>query len=371
MPPPLCHRLKPPTGPHPPIGIIGAGFIVTDCHLPAYREAGFPVHGIWSRDPVKARNVAVRHGICTVHKDWRSLLDDRRIQVLDVAVPPDVQPEVVLAACERPHIRGILAQKPLALSPGQACLLVKACEKAGKVLVVNQNMRHDQAVRACTHLVRSGWLGEPVLATIELRAIPHWMPWSEGLGSLTTYILSVHHLDTFRAWLGTPDRVYTSTRPDPRTSFPHADGINLYILEYDRGPRALGIDDVWAGPLKPRDPMEACCAGSQSVRFRVEGTSGWAEGTIGWPAWPARQPSTLDFASVHDPGTIHRPRWREVWFPDAFAGPMSELLWQLRGGPVAENSGRDNLETIALCEAVFQSGKTRLPTRVSNYLQTA
>jgi hypothetical protein len=30
-----------------------------------------------------------------------------------------------------------------------------------------------------------------------MRAIPHWMPWSEGLHSLSTFVMSVHHLDTF------------------------------------------------------------------------------------------------------------------------------------------------------------------------------
>lgn len=368
MAPALGHILTPPPGPHPGIGVIGAGFIVSDCHLPAYHQAGFPVRALWSRDHAKSRAVAQRHGVPETHSNWRSLLDDPQVSVIDVAVPPDAQPEVILEACQRPHIQGILAQKPLAMDPPTAAKLVQACERAGKVLVVNQNMRHDQAVRACTRLVRSGWLGEPVLATIELRAIPHWMPWSEGLRSLSTYILSVHHLDTFRAWLGTPDRVLASTRPDPRTPFQHTDGLNLYILEYDKGPRALGIDDVWAGPLKAGHPGEAPCPGSQNVKFRVEGTLGWAEGTIGWPAWPAREPSTLDFASRNDPTTVHKPRWREVWFPDAFAGPMAELLWQLRGGPVAELSGRDNLETMALCEAVLQAGKTRQPTRVSDFL---
>lgn len=368
MAPRLEFKLTPPPGPHPGIGVIGAGFIVADCHLPAYKHAGFIVNSLWSRDQTKAKAVASRHGIGTVHSDWRQLLDDKQVRVVDVAVPPNAQPEVILEACTRPHIQGILAQKPLAMDPATASILVTACEKAGKVLVVNQNMRHDQAVRSCSNLIRSGWLGEPVLATIDLRAIPHWMPWSEGLRSLTTYILSVHHLDTFRAWLGTPDRVMASTRTDPRTNFPHTDGINIYILEYDQGPRALGIDDVWTAPLKPASPMDTTCPGNQSVRFRVEGTLGWAEGTIGWPSWPARQPSTLDFASRSDPGTIHRPRWREVWFPDAFAGPMSELLWQLRGGPEAELCGRDNLQTIALCEAVLQSGKSRQTAIVSDYM---
>ena len=110
----------------------------------------------------------------------------------------------------------------------------KRCADAGIVLAVNQNMRYDQSVRAAKDLLDRGWLGEPVLATIDMRAIPHWMPWAEGLPSLSTFVMSIHHLDTFRYWFGTPDRVLASTRPDPRTKFPHPDGINLYILEYDQ-----------------------------------------------------------------------------------------------------------------------------------------
>ena len=360
------HTLAPPTGDLQAIGLIGAGFIVDDCHLPAYRQAGFPVTAICSRSTLRANEVAAKHCIPTVHANWHSLLDDETISVIDIAVPPLSQPEIILEACNRSHIHGILAQKPLAMDPIEGARLVHACHQANKVLVVNQNMRHDQAIRACTSLVRSGWLGEPILATINLRAIPHWMPWSEGLRSLTTYILSIHHLDTFRAWLGTPDRVMASTRPDPRTLFPHSDGINLYILEYDKGPRALGIDDVWVGPIKSSGSEG--CPGQPYVQFRVEGTEGWAEGTIGWPAWPARQPSTLDFASRNDPTTVQRPRWREVWFPDAFAGPMSELLWQLKGGPVAELSGMDNLQTLALCEAVLVSGREKRTVEVKEFL---
>ena len=66
-------------------------------------------------------------------------------------------------------------------------------------------MRHDHSVRALKGLLDRGDLGEPVLATIEMRAIPHWMPWAEGARSLSTYIMSIHHLDTFRYWLGDPD----------------------------------------------------------------------------------------------------------------------------------------------------------------------
>ncbi len=345
------------------IGCAGAGFIMRDCHLVAYRQAGFNPVAVASRNPDHARAAAEMHHIPRVHASYADLLADPDVEVLDVAVPPDAQPALIRAAVRHnDHIRGILAQKPLALSVREARECVDLCAAAGVVLAVNQNMRYDQSVRAMKDLLRRGWLGDPVLATIDMRAIPHWMPWSEGLPSLSTFVMSIHHLDTFRYWFGTPDRVLASTRPDPRTRFPHRDGINLYILEYDDGRRAAAWDDVWTGPSKEG------AAADIGIRWRVEGTEGTAHGVIGWPSYPARTSSTLDYTTVREPGVWVRPRWPEVWFPDAFVGTMAQLLCALEDGAEPEISGRDNLETVALCAAVFAAATEHRVTTVREFL---
>ena len=344
------------------IGCAGAGFIMRDCHLVAYRHAGFNPVAIASRNPDTAREVAARHVIPTIHPSIDDLLADPTIEVLDIAVPPDVQPSVIHTAVERGTVKGILAQKPLAMSVREAAACVAACERAGITLAVNQNMRFDQSVRAMKSLLDSGALGDIVLGTIDMRAIPHWMPWSRGLPSLSTFVMSIHHLDTFRYWFGTPDRVLASTRPDPRTTFPHSDGINLYVLEYDSGVRAASWDDVWAGPAREGAGPDI------GIRWRVEGTKGMARGTIGWPGYPARTPSTLDYTLVGDPAW-HQPRWDDVWFPDAFVGTMAQLLVALEDGAEPEIGGRDNLETVALCEAVFAAAGEHRVTTVREFLK--
>jgi predicted dehydrogenase len=344
------------------IGCAGAGFIMRDCHLVAYRQAGFNPVAIASRDPAHARAAAEQHRIPRCHATIAELLADESVEVLDVAVPPDLQPAVIRESTRHAgHIKAILAQKPLAMSYREANECVELCNAAGVVLAVNHNMRYDQSVRALKDVLRKGWLGEPVLGTIDMRAIPHWMPWSEGLPSLSTFIMSIHHLDTFRYWFGTPDRVLASTRPDPRTRFPHSDGINLYILEYDNGCRASSWDDVWTGPA--REGAESDIA----IRWRVEGTEGLARGTIGWPSYPAKTPSTLDFTTKRQPGYWLSPRWKEVWFPDAFVGTMAQLLCALEDGTEPEISGRDNLETIALCEAVRAAALEHRVTTVREF----
>ena len=345
------------------IGCLGAGFIMRDCHLVAYRNAGFNPIAIASRNPATANEVASRHSIPTV-QTIEALLANLDVEILDVAVPPNAQPDLIGRAVDlgRGRLRGILAQKPLALSVVVAKELVQRCADAGIVLAVNQNMRFDQSVRAAKDLLTHGWLGDVVLATIDMRAIPHWMPWAEGLSSLSTFIMSIHHLDTFRYWFGTPDRLLASTRPDPRTRFPHRDGINLYILEYDNGIRASSWDDVWTGPAREG------AASDIGIRWRIEGTKGLARGMIGWPSYPARTPSTLDYSTTREPNVWRQPRWSEVWFPDAFVGTMAQLLCAIEEGSEPEISGRDNVETIALCAAVFAAATEHRVTTVREFL---
>src|SRR6187399_2656619 len=89
------------------IGILGSGFIVNDCHLVAYRKAGFNPVAIASQTFERATAAAAR---------------------------------------ERRTVKGILAQKPLAMNYAEALEAVTACEEAGISLAVNQNMRYDQSV---------------------------------------------------------------------------------------------------------------------------------------------------------------------------------------------------------------------------------
>src|SRR6185436_10042335 len=158
------------------IGLLGSGFIVADCHLVAYRKAGFNPVAIASRTRERAAEVAKRHAIPKVCDTYEQLLDDPSIEVLDIAVPPDAQLGLIEAACRRGTVKGILAQKPLGMNYAEAGTAVRACEQAGITLAVNQNMRYDQSVRAAKSLLQQGILGEPVLATIDMRGVPHWMP---------------------------------------------------------------------------------------------------------------------------------------------------------------------------------------------------
>ena len=341
------------------IGCLGAGAIMADQHLVAYREAGFPVVAIASRTPAHARRVAERHGITTVHDDPMALLDDERVEILDIAYPPDQQPDLIRAALTRPHIKAVLAQKPLALDLDEALALRDAAAAAGKILSVNQNMRFDQSIRVLKQLLDRGDLGAPVFASIQMHAIPHWQGFLADYDRLTLANMSVHHLDALRHLFGEPIEISTVVRADPRTEFEHTDGIVVSTIRFPGDVLALSLEDVWSGPREDGYPSD------EYISWRVEGTRGVAKGTIGWPDG---SPSTLTYASADTTGGRWiTPTWDTHWFPHAFAGVMEQVQYAVETGSAAELSVADNVRTMALVEAGYRSIAERRPVPLSEF----
>ena len=334
--------LPPKTDYH--IGCIGAGFIMKDIHLVSYNEAGFDVVAIASRTPANARTAAEERGIGTVHDTWEKLLDDERVEILDIAFPPDQQLGIVREAVKRPHIKGILAQKPVAFTLEEAVEMVRLCDGAGVKLGVNHNMRYDQSMRALKALLDGRKLGDVVVAEIVMNARPHWQDFVKPYGRIALLNMSIHHLDAFRYLFGDPEKIVTSFRPDPSHDFPHEDGMAFYVLEYADGLRAIGLDNcfTWA---------------NGGIKWRVEGTQGIAKGTIGWPDYPEGSPSTIDWTTRGMDGAWESPRWEEQWFPQAFKGTMGQLMRAVQDDAEPEISGHTTLGTMALVEAAYCSGR--------------
>jgi predicted dehydrogenase len=329
------------------IGCIGAGMIMAECHLAAYKEAGFPVAAIASRTKANAHKVAERWGIPNVHDTPEQLIEDPEIEIIDLAFPPDQQPALIRHALKQKHVKGILAQKPLALSLEEAKALRDEAEAAGKILSVNQNMRYDQSMRVLKQIIDSGALGEIVFAQIDMHAIPHWQSFLEGYDRLTLSNMSVHHLDALRFLFGDPDEITTLTRKDPRTTFDHSDGIVVSTLRFPSGVLAVSLEDVWSGPRQEGYKDD------QHITWRVEGTAGAAKGTIGWPTGAA---STLTYASSKTTGGEWvSPSWETMWFPHAFIGVMEQLQHAVATGTEPALHVADNVKTTALIEAGYRS----------------
>jgi predicted dehydrogenase len=329
------------------IGAIGAGMIMAECHLAAYKAAGFPVVAIASRTRARAEGVAARWAIPKVHDTPEALIEDPAIEIVDIAYPPDQQPALIRAALKQPHIKGILAQKPLALTLNEARALRDEAAASGKVLSVNQNMRYDQSMRVLKQIIDRGDLGQIIFAQIDMHAIPHWQGFLADYDRLTIANMAVHHLDVLRFLFGEVTEITTKARKDPRTTFAHTDGITVSTLTFDSGVMAVSLEDVWSGPRAPGYQDD------QHIRWRVDGTEGVARGTIGWPTGSV---STLEYASKQATGGAWvKPTWDTMWFPHAFVGVMEQLQHAIATGTPPALSVADNVRTVGLVEAAYRS----------------
>jgi len=105
---------------------------MADVQLLAYATTGFPVVAIASRRAEKAAEVAHRWKIATVHETPHQLIENPSVEIVDIAFPPDQQPELIRHALKQKHVRGILAQKPLAMDFATAKALVEEAAATDK-----------------------------------------------------------------------------------------------------------------------------------------------------------------------------------------------------------------------------------------------
>ncbi len=330
------------------IGCIGSGFIMSKCHLVAYRNVAFNPVAIASRNVENAKRTALKHNIPKIHDTWKELVDDSDIEILDIAIPPDQQPEVVEYAVTKKHIKGILCQKPLAMNIDDAKHIVELCEEANVKIGINSNMRYDQSIRVLKAILDENLLGERVIASIEMRATLDWQNFLKKYDRLEILNMGIHHIDSFRYLFGNPKSITCVARKDPRFKYNHIDGISQYTFQYEDGFIATSLDDVyaWAGEGTEKDSF---------IKWRVEGTKGMAKGTIGWPGYPEKTPSTIQFTTKDYPNRWISSNWDKVWFPDAYEGTMAQLLCAVEQKSEPEISAKDHVDTIACVEACYKS----------------
>src|SRR5690349_17486307 len=134
------------------VGLIGAGFM-GKAHSLAYAAMPmffWPAPAIPQRKLIAevtdelAQEAAARFGYERATSDWRAVVDDPEIDLVDIAVPNDAHAEIAIAAAEAG--KHILCEKPLARTAGEARAMLDAVERAGVVHMVAFNYRRTPAV---------------------------------------------------------------------------------------------------------------------------------------------------------------------------------------------------------------------------------
>lgn len=148
------------------VGLIGGGFMGKS-HSLAYAcmpmffwpAPGIPVrHTFCDVTEDLAKEGASRYGFNQYTSDWRKLVDDPDIDIVDISTPNNLHCEIaVRAALAGKHI---LCEKPIATSTGDALKMVEAVEKTGVVNQLAFNYRRLPAVVLAKKFIDEGAIGD-------------------------------------------------------------------------------------------------------------------------------------------------------------------------------------------------------------------
>lgn len=336
-----------------PIVIIGAGGIVKDAHLPAYKKAGFQVYGIVNRTKAKAAALAAEFAIPHVFDSLAEAVAQAPANtVYDITIMPDQFLETLEAL---PDGAAVLIQKPMGDYFADSEAILALCQRKKLVAAINCQLRQAPFVNAARWLVEQGHIGE--LYDLEVRVTLHtpWELFPHVMVHPRLEILyhSVHYIDLIRSFLGNPHKVYAKTLKHPAKAL--SSSRSTILFDYGDTMHAV-INTNHDHDFGP-DHQESF--------IKWEGTKGAIKAKMGLLMdYPRGVPDKFSYCIKSDDGTAN---WVDYpiegsWFPDAFIGSMGSLMrFKLGEIDTLPAAVEDVIHTMAAVEEAYQSSGEKHP----------
>ena len=332
-----------PKGYSPAIGLIGCGGI-TEYHLKAYRNQGYTVSVLCDVDLERAagrrREFYPEAGICS---DFREVLEDPKIEVVDIATHPEERGEMIESALLAG--KHVLSQKPFVTDIDEGRRLVRIAKDSNRLLAVNQNGRWAPHFAYLNETIKAGLLGEVVSVEFSLQWDHDWVADTvfNEVPHLLLYDFAIHWFDMTCCFLSgkKASRVVASVLKSPNQKSKQP--LVGHVLVEMEGAQATLV-------LNGRTQV------GQQDETIVVGTNGTAR-AIG--------PSLSDQSViVHTEEGWFRPTLEGTWFENGFAGTMGELLCAIEGRRMPTHNAEENLRSLELCFAAVASSVSGHPEPV-------
>ncbi len=324
----------------PGIGLVGCGEIARH-HLQAYLDAGYDVRALCDIHADKAKRYQRDFfPAAKVTTDFRDLLADDQIAVIDVATHPPHRPPIIAEAIVAG--KHVLSQKPFVTDLDEGERLVELADRHGVLLAVNQNGRWAPHFSYLREAIAAGWLGDIVSAHFAVHWDHSWVKGTpfEEVKHLILFDFAIHWFDLMTCIMGSHDatRVYASfTRSFTQQVRPNL--LAQTLIEYPDRQATLVFDGhTTAGGLDT-----SFIVGTRAT-LRAEGID-----------------LNSQALTVSTAAGAWRPSLEGQWFNDGFHGAMAELLRAIFEKRQPSHSARHNLRSLALCFAAVKSAETHQP----------
>ncbi len=292
------------------------------------------------------------------HADYRDLLRRDDIDLVVICSPSGLHADQALATLEAG--KGVVIEKPIALSVEAGRQVVGLARETGRFLSVISQRRTEDALRLVDQALADGTLGRPVLG----EALVRWSrdqryydsaDW-RGTRAMDGGVLTnqaIHAIDVLCWLFGPVGSVTGSTATLVRSM--EAEDTAVASLRFASG--ALGSITATTAiyPGMPAEINVFCSRGSASLHDAA--VARWDVPGVPEPALDANVGSgSTNPAAIGDLG--HRRQWRNII--DAYRSGERPLV-----------TGEDALATYAVIAAIEESSRTGRPVRPAFTLATS
>lgn len=325
--------------------VIGTGFW-SNYQIPAWKELeGVEIVAVCDRDRKRAEEVAVKFGVPKVYNSTAELLEKEALDFIDIITDVDTHAEFTSLGAEKGI--DVICQKPMASSLGIAQQMVNKCKQENVKFFIHENFRWQAPVRALKKAMDEGVIGKPFKARVSFCSAFPVFENQPFLAELKHFILTdigSHTLDICRFLFGEAKSLFCLTQSvNPKIKgedvanvlMQMENGLHCYaemsyasVLEKEAFPQTLVLVEGDEGSLHLTHDFE----------LRVTTRRGTAAQKVEPVIYPWCDPA---YAVVHS----------------SIVDCNRNILAGLRGGK-AETTGEDNLKTVQLVWAAYDSAAT-------------
>lgn len=338
------------------VGIIGCGRIF-DLHMLGYEgreDARVVAVADINREACEQR--CQRYGIPRAYADYRELLDDPDIDLVEILTPHHLHREMSLAAAEAG--KHVSLQKPPAIDTGEMDDITEAAEGAGVILRVFENFVFYPPYIRAKRMIEEGAIGEPLAIRMRTGAGSAEGGWEVPLeawawrvneetcgGGPFVFDDGYHKFSTALYLMGDVEKVYAWIDRTEIMDGVCVDGPSICMWKHKGGPRYGSLDFVWS-----YDMFIDTKYYSADDRVEITGTRGiiWVTRCTG---------RMLDIAPLmlYRDGKLHEYSDMECDWGVSFRDATRHLLDVLRGGGEPRLTPREGKKVLQFALAVIRS----------------
>lgn len=320
------------------IGLVGCGG-VSSMHLDGCLERQDRVQLVAACDPDSARVDAARRKYDIAH-GFSSLTEMIAGSTWDVAVvctPTNIRLQVIRELAQAG--KHIYVEKPMASSLSEAHTMVQVCAESGVQIAVDQNFRYFYPFHMAKTAIESGTIGRVKSILHVDTGFRQDAGWRVHETRHALSVMAVHWFDGFRWMLGEdPYAVYAQNRKSAAVNCAGETDSSV-TLSFESGAIATCVQS-----------FSSAVSQTSTVIIGDAGTI-----KLGYDGIEVHKLPTSDHVSVRVANPIFGEHG-ENKPASAFAG-LDQLLSSIEMDVEPNNSGRDNLRTIAILEAAYESSQ--------------